>query len=152
MNRNFFNTCLSALVFALVIGFSESQAGLCACLPRRHLCCQLERSLRWRDIRAESGLGVQVGFMKDTVDAGTVPVYQSTAQPPSTEPVLFFRPAPVIVTISHPVTFTLTSLNPISLIELDGNSDGIIDFVGSNLTNQAVSFTTFRAFITQPCE
>lgn len=69
----------------------------------------------------------------------TIPV---TAQPPSTEPVLFFRPAPVIVTISQPVTFTLTSLNPISQIELDGNGDGIIDFVGNNLNNQAVSFTT----------
>lgn len=75
----------------------------------------------------------------DALASHTVAV---TVQPPTTEPILFFRPSPAISLVSQPVTFTLTSLNPISQIQLDGNGDGTIDFTGSTLEGQSVTFST----------
>ncbi len=63
-----------------------------------------------------------------------------TPQLPSTEPVLNFRPSPVIVFVTQPVSFTLTSLNPISQVELDGNGDGTTDFSGTTLEGASVTF------------
>jgi hypothetical protein len=50
------------------------------------------------------------------------------------------RPSPAIALVSQELSFTLTSLNPISLIELDGNGDGTMDFAGTTLQGQAVTF------------
>lgn len=67
----------------------------------------------------------------------TIPV---TVQPPTSEQILFFKPSPTIVLISEPVSFTLTSLNPISQIQLDANGDGTTDFTGTTLEGQSVTF------------
>jgi hypothetical protein len=67
----------------------------------------------------------------------TIPV---TVQPPASQPVLLFRPSPAIALVSQPVTFTLTSLNPIAQIQLDANGDGTIDFTGTTLQGQSVTF------------
>ncbi len=63
-----------------------------------------------------------------------------TPQPPSTEQVLLFRPSPAVALVSQPVGFTLTSLNEISQIQLDGNGDGTIDFTGTTLDGVTVTF------------
>ena len=63
-----------------------------------------------------------------------------TPQVPSTEPVLNFRPSPVIAFVTQSVSFTLTSLNPISQVELDGNGDGTTDFSGTTLEGASVTF------------
>jgi hypothetical protein len=67
----------------------------------------------------------------------TIPV---TVQTPGTEPMLSFRPFPVIALVSQPVSFTLTSLNEIAQIQLDGNGDGTIDFTGVSLEGVTVTF------------
>jgi hypothetical protein len=67
----------------------------------------------------------------------TIPV---TVQVPTTEPVLSFRPFPAIALVSEPVGFTLTSLNEIPQIQLDGNGDGTIDFTGTTLQGVTVTF------------
>jgi hypothetical protein len=67
----------------------------------------------------------------------TIPI---TVQTPSSEPLLLFRPSPAIALVSQPVSFTLTSLNPIAEVQLDGNGDGTIDFTGTTLQGQSVSF------------
>jgi len=61
-------------------------------------------------------------------------------QIPMSEPVLTFQPSPRIALVSEPVGFSLVSLNEISLIELDGNGDGTIDFTGSTLDGVTVTF------------
>jgi hypothetical protein len=43
-----------------------------------------------------------------------------SVQPPSSDPVLTFRPSPVVAFVTEPVSFGLTSLNPISQVQLDG--------------------------------
>jgi hypothetical protein len=63
-----------------------------------------------------------------------------TVRPLTSEPVLLFRPSPAIALVSQLVTFTLTSLNPVTQIELDGNGDGTIDVTGSTLEGQVVTF------------
>ncbi len=63
-----------------------------------------------------------------------------TPQLPSTEPVLNFRPAPVIAFVTQSVSLTLTSLNPISQVQLDANGDGAIDFTGTTLDGASVTF------------
>jgi hypothetical protein len=63
-----------------------------------------------------------------------------TTQLPDNEPVLSFRPFPVIALVSQPVRFSLTSLNETSQIELDGNGDGSIDFTGATLEALSVTF------------
>jgi hypothetical protein len=63
-----------------------------------------------------------------------------TVQPPTTEQILFFRPSPAIALVSQQVSFTLTSLNPFIQLELDGNGDGTIDFTGTTLQGQVVTF------------
>lgn len=63
-----------------------------------------------------------------------------TVQPPTTEQILFFRPSPAIALVSQQVSFTLTSLNPFTQLELDGNGDGTIDFTGTTLQGQVVTF------------
>jgi hypothetical protein len=63
-----------------------------------------------------------------------------TAQLPNATPLLFFRPSPAIAVASQPVEFTLTSVNPFTQIQLDGNGDGTIDYVGSTLQGVTVSF------------
>jgi hypothetical protein len=72
-----------------------------------------------------------------TLASHTIPVI---AQLPTTEPVLTFGPSPAIALVSQPVRFTLTSLNEISQIELDGNGDGTIDFTGATLEGLTVTF------------
>jgi hypothetical protein len=67
----------------------------------------------------------------------TVPI---TPQPPVSEQVLSFRPFPGIALVSQPVGFTLTSLNEISQIQLDGSGDGTIDFTGTSLEGVSVTF------------
>jgi hypothetical protein len=42
--------------------------------------------------------------------------------------------------VAQPVTFTLTSLNETTQIQLDGNGDGTIDFTGPSLDGVAVTF------------
>jgi hypothetical protein len=63
-----------------------------------------------------------------------------TSQVPTTEPLLFFRPSPAIALVSQPVSFTLTSINPFTQIQLDGNGDGTIDFTGTTLNGITVTF------------
>jgi hypothetical protein len=63
-----------------------------------------------------------------------------TVQPPTTEQILFFRPSPGISLVSQEVSFTLTSLNPFTQLELDGNGDGTVDFTGTTLQGQVVTF------------
>jgi hypothetical protein len=63
-----------------------------------------------------------------------------TAQLPNATPLLFFRPSPVIAGVSQPVEFTLTSVNPFTQIQLDGNGDGTNDYTGSTLQGVTVSF------------
>ncbi len=63
-----------------------------------------------------------------------------TPQIQASEPVLSFRPFPVIALVSQPVRFSVTSLNDSSQIELDGNGDGIFDFVGTTLEGVSVTF------------
>ena len=78
-----------------------------------------------------------------TSTAGTILASQSvpvTVQPPTTESVLFFRPSPAIALVNQPVTFTLTSLNTFSQVQLDGNGDGTIDFTGTTLEGLGVPF------------
>jgi len=67
----------------------------------------------------------------------TIPV---TVQLPGAEPMLSFRPFPVIALVSQPVSFTLTSLNEIARIQLDGNGNGTIDFTGTSLEGVTVTF------------
>lgn len=67
----------------------------------------------------------------------TIPI---VVQSPATEPVLNFRPSPVIAFVTEPVSFSLTSLNPISQVQLDGNGDGTIDFTGATLAGVSVTF------------
>ena len=63
-----------------------------------------------------------------------------TPQVPTGEQILFFRPSPAIALVSQEVGFTLTSLNEISQVELDGNGDGTIDFTGTTLSSVTVTF------------
>ena len=63
-----------------------------------------------------------------------------TPQPPTSEPVLTFRPFPAIALASTPVRFTLVSRNEISQLQLDGNGDGTIDFAGTTLADVSVTF------------
>jgi hypothetical protein len=44
--------------------------------------------------------------------------------------------------VTQPVSFTLTSVNPVTQIQLDGNGDGTIDYTGSTLQGVAVTFAT----------
>ncbi len=69
--------------------------------------------------------------------ADVVPI---TPQVPSTEPYLTFQPFPVIALAGQHVSFTLTSLNQVSQIQLDGNGDGTIDFTGTTLTGASIAF------------
>jgi Carboxypeptidase regulatory-like domain/IPT/TIG domain len=66
----------------------------------------------------------------------TIPV---TVQAPASEPIINFRPSPAVTFVTEPVSFVLTSLNPISQIQLDANGDGTIDYTG--MTLDGVSFT-----------
>jgi hypothetical protein len=63
-----------------------------------------------------------------------------TPQPPSSEPVLNFRPSPVVAFVTEPVNFRLTSLNTISQVQLDGNGDGTVDFTSATLEGVSVTF------------
>ena len=63
-----------------------------------------------------------------------------TPQLPNTTPWLFFRPSPVFALVSDPVSFTLTSVNPFTQLQLDGNGDGTIDYTGSTLQGVTVTF------------
>ncbi|MGH7875608.1 MAG: beta strand repeat-containing protein [Candidatus Binatia bacterium] len=63
-----------------------------------------------------------------------------TPQVPTTAPPLFFRPSPAITLVSQPVGFTLTSVNPLTQIQLDGNGDGTIDHTGATLQGVTVTF------------
>jgi hypothetical protein len=63
-----------------------------------------------------------------------------TVQVPTTAPALFFRPSPAIALVSQPVGFTLTSVNPLTRIQLDGNGDGTIDHTGATLQGITVTF------------
>jgi hypothetical protein len=63
-----------------------------------------------------------------------------TVQTPGAEQVLSFRPFPAIALVSQPVSFTLTSLNEIAQVQLDGNGDGTIDFTGTTLEGITVTF------------
>ena len=73
----------------------------------------------------------------DERSSRTIPI---TVQLPTTEQVLTFRPFPAIALVSEAVSFTLTSLNEISQIELDANGDGTIDFTGTTLEGLSVTF------------
>ena len=72
-----------------------------------------------------------------TLGSHSLPI---TVQLPTTEPVLSFRPFPAIALVSQQVSFTLTSLNEILQVQLDGNGDGTIDFTGMTLEGISVSF------------
>jgi len=61
-------------------------------------------------------------------------------QPPTSEPVLNFRASPSVAFVTEPVSFTLTSLNSISQVELDGNGDDSIDFTAATLEGASVTF------------
>ena len=63
-----------------------------------------------------------------------------TSQTPSSEPVLNFRPSPVVAFVTEPVSFRLTSLNAMSQVQLDGNGDGTVDFTGATLEGVSVTF------------
>ena len=63
-----------------------------------------------------------------------------TPQIPGDESVLSFRAFPVVTLASQPVSFSLTSLNEISQLELDGNGDGTVDFTGTTLEGLSVTF------------
>jgi hypothetical protein len=63
-----------------------------------------------------------------------------SVQLPSNDSVLNFRPSPAIAFVTEPVSFTLTSLNPINQVQLDGNGDGTIDFTGATLDGASVTF------------
>ena len=67
----------------------------------------------------------------------TIPV---TVQLPTTEPFLTFRPFPAIALAAQPVSFTSTSLNEFSQVQLDGNGDGSIDFTGTTLEGVTITF------------
>jgi hypothetical protein len=61
-------------------------------------------------------------------------------QPPTSEPVLNFRASPSVAFVTELVSFTLTSLNSISEVQLDGNGDDTIDFTAATLEGAAVTF------------
>jgi len=56
-----------------------------------------------------------------------------TVTPPTTAPVLSFSPSPATGAAPLTVDFTLTSLKPITQIELDLEGDGTVDFQGATL-------------------
>ncbi len=68
-----------------------------------------------------------------TLGTQTIPV---TVNVPTTEPTLLFRPSPVVGPAPLTVNFTLTSLEPIAVVEVDGDGDGTVDFRGITLENQ----------------
>lgn len=72
-----------------------------------------------------------------TLATDIVPI---TPQVPNDPSALFFRPYPAIASVSQPVTFTLTSVNPFTQLQLDGNGDGTIDYSGTTLQGVSVSF------------
>jgi hypothetical protein len=53
---------------------------------------------------------------------------------------LTFQPTPTIALVAEPIGFSLTSLNEISQIQLDGNGDGTFDFTGTTLDGVTVTF------------
>lgn len=63
-----------------------------------------------------------------------------TVQPAAPEPVLNFRPSPLVAFVTEPVGFRLTSLNAIDQVKLDGNGDGTVDFTGTTLNGVSVTF------------
>ena len=79
--------------------------------------------------------------LKDTagnlIAGDAVPI---TSQLPTTPANLFFVPSPAITLVSQPVSFTLTSVNPFTQVQLDGNGDGSIDFTDTGLQGVSVSF------------
>jgi hypothetical protein len=76
-------------------------------------------------------------LMGDALATHSIPV---TVQPAFSEPVLNFRPSSPIALLSQPVSLTLTSLNPISQVQLDGNGDGTVDYTGATLDGVSVTF------------
>ena len=79
--------------------------------------------------------------LKDTagnlIAGDAVPI---TPQLPTTPANLFFVPSPAITLVSQPVSFTLTSVNPFTQVQLDGNGDGSIDVTDTSLLGVSVSF------------
>jgi PKD repeat protein len=68
-----------------------------------------------------------------TLGTQTIPV---TVQLPTSEPTLLFRSSPPIGPAPFTLTFELTSLAPISRIDLDADGNGSVDFQGTTLENQ----------------
>jgi len=63
-----------------------------------------------------------------------------TVDPASAEQTLFFSPSPAIGAPPLSVEFILTSLEPISLIELDLDGDRSVDFQGTTLEGQTFNY------------
>ena len=63
-----------------------------------------------------------------------------TVDPPISEPVLFFQPSPVVGSAPLAVDFTLTSLDPITQIDLDLEGDGTVDFQGTTLKGETFEY------------
>jgi hypothetical protein len=59
-----------------------------------------------------------------------------TANSPNTQPILTFRPFPILATAPQSVSFTMTSLKEIARVELDLDGDGTIDWQGTTLAAQ----------------
>ena len=73
----------------------------------------------------------------------TIPI---TVQTPTSEPVLNFRPSPVIGAAPLTASFNLSSLNPIANIALDANGDGIVDFNLPSLEGQTFVYNSPRLY------
>ena len=65
-----------------------------------------------------------------------------TIQPPAAEPVLHFRPSPVIGAAPLTASFILSSLSAISNIALDANGDGAVDFNLPSLEGQSFVYNS----------